>query len=245
MGNGAKSSLFKGFKDHTTKLSNFTIDVNSARRFNIDLISHNNSYSNLNKTELHERLNKSLDTVNRLYTMIGMDPNDLPDLEIHYNRYSATAYGDAVIDLYGKKTAELNLYAEMFLDKNYDTGAHEVTHGLEAWFIKTQYKSVSDQANAWSNHLFSEGICRNALVAIGEQSASKIDLDRIAWKKNADTIKLNKYDNYASSAPCETVTRAVQDVLRKGSSASDYSKAILQQLKLEVKRNYEIKKSKI
>ncbi len=244
MGNGAKSSLFKGFKDHTAKLSNFTIDVKSARQFNIDLIFHSNSRSYLDRAELHERLNKSLDTVNRLYAMLGMDPNDLPDLEIHYNRHSDKSYGDAVIDLFGNKTARLNLYTDMFLDKNYDTGAHEVTHGLEAWFIKTQFNSISDQANAWQNNLFSEGICRNALVAIGEQSASKIDLDKIAWKKNADTIKLNKYDTYASSQPCETVTRAVQDVLRKGSSASEYSKAILQQLKLEVKRNYKIKKSK-
>lgn len=242
MGNGRHSGLPKGIRNTTHKVanSNLTITSRNASQFGINLVKHASTrHSTEERTLIAQRLDEALNTINKLGQLIGLRPDNLPVVDIHFGRHNSTSFGDAVIHTQDEsKTAVINLYAESLLRKNFDTAAHEYVHALEAWFIKSNFSNIVDRRNAWKDSIYSEAICRNALVKIGKQSNSVTKLDKVAWKSAADTIKLHGSDNYASSQPCETVTRAVQVVLRQGKNAPAYAHAIVNELKAEVARNY-------
>ena len=189
-------------------------------------------------------LDRAFDTLNQMASILGLDPNTLPAISLGLTTRKGV-YGDCcmVYDWHNKpEDARIRLHPDMFADKNYDTFAHEYVHALEAWMIKTNISGQWDRANAWVDHTYSEAICRNALFKMGKNPGA--DLDKAAWKTESATIKLNNYDTYASSKPEETVTRAVQTVLRFGDKASPFAKAIVAQLKQEVANTYKIRKKK-
>ena len=227
MGTG-RSGIPKGLKNTTKTLSNFKVNARNLKDYNIKM------EPNLKKSVSEEQLNEALATLNHMADILGLDPNVLPAVSLGLTNRSGV-YGDCRLlgsweRLQGD--ARIRLHPSMFTDKSYDTMAHEYVHAIEAWMIKQNFSRDWDQVNAWHDHIYSEAICTNALVRIGKLSSATFDRD--VWKASADTIKLSKWDSYASSKPAETVTRAVQSVLRFGDKAPEYAKAIVAELRQEV-----------
>ena len=233
MGNG-RSKLNKSGTSKVPKT--LAITTTNAHTYGITL--HRGKAHNLDKELIENRLQQGLDTINALQNLLGLKTNMLPVVNMYYMRESSTAYGDCRLG-WGAENfdAQINLYNGMFRDKNYDTAAHEYVHALEAWIIKQNIPQAVDQINAWSDHMYADAICRNALVKVGAISKNDV-FDKDIWKTHASTIKLNKWDTYASTKTAETLTRAVQEVLRRGNNASDYAKAVVASLKDEIQLTY-------
>lgn len=245
MGTG-RSGLPKGVRDTTKKVQGFKITSKNAKDYGITLIRRkSNKYSKSVDAIIDKSIDDALETINKAGVLLGLDPNNLPKVDINYGKYSATAYGDAKINI--DKTdldATINLYSDMFWRKNFDTAAHEYTHAIESWIIRQNLESFHDRAVAWADDTYSEAICRNALVSIGKQSSDVIKLDKAAWADAAGTVKLNQYDTYATKSTAETLTRSVQVVLRQGDVAPDYAKAVVNALKEEIQRTYKLSNKK-
>lgn len=238
MGTG-RSGLPKGVTKKSTKnLTEFRVTANNYKDYNIKMESR------LKKNTTPEMLNKAFDTLNAMSSMLGLDPNILPAISLGLTNRRGV-YGDCrmLFDWENKpEDARIRLHPDMFADKNYDTFAHEYVHALEAWMIRTNISGDWNRVNAWIDHTYSEAICRNALFKMGKNPGAT--LDKAAWKTESATIKLNSYDDYASSKPAETITRAVQTVLRFGDKASPFAKSIVAELKKEVANTYKNSKKK-
>lgn len=237
MGTG-RSGIPKGVKNTTKSLSGFKVTAKNLKDYNMSMESR------LKKNVSDEQLNLALETFNRMGEILGIDPNNLPAVSLGFTTKSSV-YGDCRMVADWEKfnaDARIRLTASMFNEKNYDTMAHEYVHALEAWMIKTNLNRPMDQINAWIDSIYSEAICVRALQNMGKQKSS--DFDKSIWKTHADTIKLSKWDNYASSKPAETVTRAMQSVLRFGDGAPEYAKAVVAELRKEVLRTQKKRKKK-
>lgn len=236
MGTG-RSGLSKGIS-RGKNLSEFKITAKNLKDYNIKMESR------LKKNVPEEYLNRALDTLNHLANILGMDPNDLPAVSLGFTT-RAGIYGDCrMAGTWDNLNADarIRLHPDMFADANYDTMAHEYVHALEAWMIKTNIKGSIDRCYAWNDHIYSEAMCVSALQKLGKLSGPTFDRD--VWKREANTIKLHKYDSYASSDPAETVTRAVQTVLRFGDKASPFAKAVVEELRKEVLNTQKTRKKK-
>ena len=237
MGTG-RSGIPKGIRHTNKNLTEFRLTAKNLRDYNISMESR------LRKNVEEEQLNRALQTVNEMASILGIDPNDLPKISLGFTKRKGV-YGDCgMIYAWDKMQcdARIRLHPDMFADKNYDTMAHEYVHALEAWMIKQNFSRDWDQVNAWIDHTYSEAICVSALKKLGKQSTDTFD--KAIWKANADTIKLGKWDDYASSKPSETITRAMQSVLRFGNKAPEYAKALVKELGNEVRNTQKRRKKK-
>ena len=226
MGTG-RSGISKGIKQGKN-LSEFRMTARNVKDYNMQVAPR------LKKNVPEEYLNRAFETFNEMAKILGMDPNILPTVKVDFTTRSGI-FGDCrMVSDWEKLNADalIRLHPDMFSQSNYDTFAHEYVHALEAWIIKTNLANDADRHNAWANDLYSEAMCRNALFKMGKNPGAT--LDKTVWKTEAATIKLNQYDTYAQSAPSETLTRAVQSVLRFGNNASPFAKHLVAELKLEV-----------
>lgn len=239
MGSRGLSSIGKNNKrpkdwklnSSNAKSYGITLDYKPSKKFSRDMLD-----------TIKGNLTPALDTINELAAMLGLHTDFFPEVLMHYGVYDVSANGNCRISQ-GKYDAEINLFDGCLLENSLDTAAHEMVHALEAMWVKRDFTSVVDQRNAWIEHVYSENIVRNALIAEKLQSSKASDIDFATWHKAAGTIyrttaEKNSAYTYAQSAYCETVTTAVQMVMRHGNNASSFAKAVVQELKNEYQRQY-------
>ena len=238
---------------------NWNINSRNAGRYGIKI---ERDYSNMDNDpivkQLHEEfLNDSLNTINQMGILLGMKPEELPAVIFKYaNDSNIGVLGDAVINLgteeniIDKKTGEIkfepdaviNVYEEA-VQLSPSTAAHELMHALEAKWIRDDISDIIGRSNAWHDHIYSDAICRNALVAIGRQRESAVNLNRKAWKEEANKIyrntsEMKRQESYASYKPAETPTVTIQAALKYGEkNLTPYGRAILNEIRKEIQRH--------
>jgi len=232
------------------KPKGWKLNSKNANRYSIELVYKPSS--KLTKQELNKiqkNLDSSLDTINTMAELLGLHTDFIPSVLMSYGKFN-DAYGNCRLALSDKYDAEINLFQKCILGESLDSAAHEMVHGLEAMFIKRNITNVMDRVNAWTDHIYSETIVRNALIAEKLQSSKESGLNFTAWHTAAHTIYRTSEEQkgiyvYAQRGPHETLTTSVQMVMRYGDNASPFAKAVVKELRREYQRQYrKHKKSK-
>jgi len=236
---GSRGLSSKGSSSGKTP-TKWELNNKNAGDYGITLKERNTKKVILLKEEKRERLNTMLSAINEMNTALGLSPELAPKIVMEYGGFKDwNVGGDTNIVVTDSGDAVVKIYAnDLFNMDNFDTGAHEYVHALEAWWINANYDTLLDKVNAWVDSKYYNGseisyaICENAAIRLGEITNNQI-LPESHWKSLAGTIPVN--GNYAQTNPSETIAVAVQDVLRHHAQASPYSKAIFEELKATVK----------
>ena len=245
-----------GYRETPTK---WEINHKNAIKYGIQLKEHHtNKIVKDAERRLHGRIDESLATINQMGELLGMRPDELPKVVMHYGKYSISSFGDTALEydpIIDKKTGEIifepdaiiNIYTGGLTRSELTTNAHEMYHAMEAMWIKQDFSSIRERANAWIDNTYSESICHNALVDIGKQD-KYASIDNKAWKEQAQTIYRDSWEKdhpdrtYASTEGrgryAETVTCTIEAALRYGEkNISPYGQAIIKELRKEIRRH--------
>lgn len=243
-----------GSKSSSSKTpTRWELNSGNAKDYGIMLKKHSTKKVSAEALQkAYDGLDASLATINQFGVLVGLKPNELPKVVLHYGKHSNSAYGDANMliyqnmDIVDKKTGEvfspnaiINLYAGGLLESP-DTAAHEMYHAFAAMWIQDNYSGKSERANAWIDNSFSKALCQQALKNMGSFPTEE------NWYREAQKIYRNDWEKnhpehtYASSKGrgqyAETVTCTIQAALRYGEkNISQYGQEILKELRKEIK----------
>lgn len=234
-----------GGRSGAGRVRHFDLNSKNLKDYNLRIAKQSPSVSS-------QELDTALSTINQLNELLQLDKSKLPRLYLDV--------GDGRYQVYGRFTYKYDadehriiLSKHMFTDKNWDTAAHEYTHALVAQVNDNILANFSarDRFDAMKESRVAKEICKDALIRLDKTYKGASDkIIKTAWEQHAGTIKLHHFDDYASSKQNETITRAVQMVLREKNGtlsvndgrASPYAHAVVAELKNYIHQGYKIKK---